>query len=99
MKPSKKVLVTNHVMEKAFLNSHRGSLDHHQIKGLAKQLDWSERQVERWIYQRRQQNRQNKLTKLTESGWRFTYYSCAVAYGCVQILKFNNHYVLCVIFN
>jgi len=84
LKPIKKVLITNHVMEKAFVNSHRGSLKHNQIKGLAKQLDWSERQVERWLYHRRQQNRPSALVKLTESGWRFTYYSCAVAYGfCV----------------
>jgi len=66
LKPTKKVLVTNHVMEEAYVTSRRGSLKHTEIKALAKRLDWSERQVERWMFHRRQQNRPSQLVKLTE---------------------------------
>jgi len=52
------------------------------MQGLAKQLDWSERQVERWFRQRRTQDKPNTLRKFTESGWRFLYYLCVFIYGC-----------------
>ena len=44
--------------------------DHKQIFGLAKQLDWSERQVERWIRRKKNQNRHSGLVFLfTLSIW------------------------------
>lgn len=38
-----------------------------QISGLAKQLDWSERQVERWLRLRRSQDKPSTLTKFCEN--------------------------------
>lgn len=73
----------NPALEKAFRSSNK--ISHKQIQGLAKQLDWSERQVERWFRQRRQQDRPNTLKKFTESGWRFLYYLFAFIYGCVVL--------------
>jgi hypothetical protein len=40
-----------------------------QIQGLAKQLDWTERKVERWIRLKTAQNRPTVLSKFTESAY------------------------------
>ena len=46
------------LIEEELKKNPKGLLkDQRQILGLAKQLDWSERQVERWIRRRKQQNR------------------------------------------
>lgn len=62
-KPPVLVTIDDRVLEKAFVNGGT------TMKGLAKQLDWSERQVERWFYQRRKQNRPSTIVKFNE---RFT---------------------------
>lgn len=104
LKPTKKKIIQNVLLEETYLKN-AGSLSHHQVIGLAKQLDWNIKQVQRWsdftlqIYRicfhvlndkilhltriryRKQQNKPSALVKLTESGWRFTYYSFAVCYG------------------
>jgi len=38
-----------------------------KISGLAHQLDWSERQVERWLRLRRSQDKPSTLTKFCET--------------------------------
>lgn len=67
----------NKLFEKALREN--GIFDHQQIQGIAKQLDWSEEKVDRWI--RRRLTRKKTLKKFTESAWRFTFYFCVVCYG------------------
>ncbi|KAB0795028.1 hypothetical protein PPYR_11867 [Photinus pyralis] len=43
------------------------------ILGLAKQLDWSEREVERWFRLRKDQDKPSTLDKFCESAWRVCY--------------------------
>lgn len=50
LKPTNKIVTDNPVLEEAYKKSHKGSLNHDQVIGLAKQLDWSERQVQRWYW-------------------------------------------------
>ena len=71
----------NDVLERAYRESTKGCFSASQVTGLAKQLDWTERQVERWIFKRKVKDKPSALVKLTESGWRFTYYSSLVIYG------------------
>jgi len=80
-RPYKNQVPENAILEKAFLLSPKGKINYKQYQGLAKQLDWSERQVERWIRMRRMMNRPSTLVKFVESGWRGTYYSFAFSYG------------------
>lgn len=81
VRPWKGQAPDNPVLEKAFLVTRKGKINYKQIQGLAKQLDWSERQVERWIRMRRMMDRPSTLVKFMESGWRGTYYAFAFSYG------------------
>ncbi|XP_041971777.1 ceramide synthase 5-like isoform X2 [Aricia agestis] len=56
-------------------------IKHKQILGLAKQLDMSERQVERWWRLRRSQDKPSTLVKFCENMWRATFYLCNFSYG------------------
>ncbi|KAK9876059.1 hypothetical protein WA026_011169 [Henosepilachna vigintioctopunctata] len=58
---------------------------HKQIQGLAKQLDMSERQVERWLRLRKGQNKPSTLTKFCENSWRCVYYIFSFTYGLVTL--------------
>ncbi|XP_076327474.1 ceramide synthase 6-like [Tachypleus tridentatus] len=70
----------NPVLEKAF--KANGRISYKQIQGLAKQLEWSERKIERWLRQRTvQQKKPQALSKFTESSWRFTFYTTTFLYG------------------
>lgn len=69
----------NAVLEKAYAS--KGKIKHKQIKGLAKQLDWTERQVERWLRLRHSQDKPSTLTKFCENSWRCVYYLSAFTYG------------------
>lgn len=54
-----------------------------QIQGLAKQLDISERQVERWLRLRKGQNKPSTLVKFCENSWRCLYYFCSFTSGVI----------------
>ncbi|CAG2179487.1 unnamed protein product, partial [Oppiella nova] len=56
----------NPLLDTAFRAS-KAKFSHKQIQGLAKQLDWSERQVQRWVRLKSAQNRPTVLSKFTES--------------------------------
>lgn len=56
----------NETLERAY--KHNGKMKHKEIIGLAKQLDWTERQVERWLRLRRAQERPSTLIKFSENG-------------------------------
>jgi hypothetical protein len=62
-----KKAVHNDILEKAF--KHNVKMKHKDIAGLAKQLDWSERQVERWLRLRKAQDKPSTLVKFTENGY------------------------------
>ncbi|GAB6030567.1 hypothetical protein CHUAL_007430 [Chamberlinius hualienensis] len=79
----KRKLVPNNILEPAFRASQRP--DHKSIEGYAKKLQWSERQVERWFRQRRQESRPSTLKKFTESGCRFLYYACIWTYAIIYL--------------
>ncbi|KAF9413888.1 hypothetical protein HW555_008038 [Spodoptera exigua] len=51
------------------------------ICSLAKQLDMTERQVERWWRLRRSQDKPSTLVKFCENMWRFTFYLYNFSYG------------------
>lgn len=68
-------------LEKAYM-FHR-KMNHKQIQGLAKQLDWSERKVERWLRLRRSQDKPSTLVKFCENSWRCLYYLSSFIYGIV----------------
>jgi sphingoid base N-palmitoyltransferase len=70
----------NGILEKAYL-AKKASLTPQQIRGLAKQTDMTENQVQHWFRKRQSRDRPTPLTKLMESGWRFTFYSFMVVYG------------------
>ncbi|XP_029833159.1 ceramide synthase 6 [Ixodes scapularis] len=69
----------NHLLEKAFLSN--GKMGYKQVQGLARQLEWTERRVQRWIRQRVLQEKPSTLAKFTESTWRFTFYFSVFCYG------------------
>ncbi|XP_047520917.1 ceramide synthase 5 isoform X1 [Pieris napi] len=52
-----------------------------QICALAKQLDMTERQVERWWRLRRSQDKPSTLVKFCENAWRCTFYLYNFSYG------------------
>ncbi|KFM78045.1 Ceramide synthase 6, partial [Stegodyphus mimosarum] len=79
LKPKIPKKTDNKVLEKAFCEN--GKIGYKQVQGLAKQLDWSERRVERWIRRRISRGKVSTLSKFTESAWRFTFYLCAFCYG------------------
>ncbi|XP_071573348.1 ceramide synthase 6 [Temnothorax nylanderi] len=74
--------VPNEILEKAYLSK---KTKRKQILALAKQLDWSERQVERWLRLRRSQDKPSTLTKFCESCWRCFYYTYSFFYGLVVL--------------
>ncbi|XP_030757262.1 ceramide synthase 6 [Sitophilus oryzae] len=69
----------NPVLEKAYSQSKKWK--HKQIQGLAKQLDMTERQVERWLRLRKGQNKPSTLTKFCENSWRCLYYTFSFIFG------------------
>ncbi|XP_063926825.1 ceramide synthase 6-like isoform X1 [Zophobas morio] len=73
----------NHVLEKAYTTSKKWK--HKQLQGLAKQVDMSERQVERWLRLRKGQNKPSTLTKFCENSWRCLYYTSSFVYGVVVL--------------
>jgi len=69
----------NEMLQEAYRKSKRVS--HKQVREMARTLDWSERQVDRWLRLRKLQDSPNKLTRFTETAWQFTYYLVMFCYG------------------
>jgi len=62
LKAKKKTMISIPLIEEALKKNSKDILrDRNQITGLAKQLDWSERQVERWIRRREKHSRHSGL--------------------------------------
>lgn len=75
-----KIAPPNEILEKAYTSR---KIKHKQILALAKQLDWSERQIERWLRLRRSQDKPSTLTKFCENSWRCSYYTYSFFYGLI----------------
>ncbi|KAG8193505.1 hypothetical protein JTE90_003717 [Oedothorax gibbosus] len=73
----------NALLEKAF--KENGTLGEKQVAGLALQLEWSERRVERWLRRKLSRSKPSTLNKFTESAWRFTFYLGAFSYGLYSL--------------
>ncbi|CAH2986443.1 unnamed protein product [Chilo suppressalis] len=56
-------------------------IKHKQIISLSKQVDLTERQVERWWRLRRSQDKPSNLVKFCENLWLFTFYMFNFSYG------------------
>ncbi|XP_049879536.1 ceramide synthase 5-like isoform X3 [Pectinophora gossypiella] len=69
----------NPKLEAAYHSSPK--IKHKQLCGLAKQLDMTERQVERWWRLRRSQDKPSTLVKFCENMWRCTFYLYNFSYG------------------
>ncbi|XP_068900499.1 ceramide synthase 5-like [Tenebrio molitor] len=63
------------VLEKAYSISKKWKLD--RVRGLAKQLDVSEKEVESWLELRNAQDRPSVLIKFSGSFWACCYYTLA----------------------
>ena len=60
----------NPILERMFETRKRGGFEQSDIRGLAKQLDWSKRDVATWVRRRKTQEEPTELTKFSETGWR-----------------------------
>ncbi|NXU90578.1 CERS5 synthase, partial [Xiphorhynchus elegans] len=70
----------NAILEKVFTSITK-SPDAKRLEGLAKQLDWDVRKIQRWFRHRRNQDKPSTLRKFCESMWRFTFYLSIFFYG------------------
>lgn len=68
------------ILEELFL-TYKKNIPEHLILGAARELQWSERKVERWMRTRLAMNHINVYTKFIECAWQFLYYSFAFSYG------------------
>jgi len=71
----------NETLETAFRRHRKVLPAHHVVVGLAKQIDWSERQIERWWRRRRVQGKPSELKRFRETSWRFMFYVLAFWLG------------------
>ncbi|CAK1589947.1 unnamed protein product [Parnassius mnemosyne] len=69
----------NPKLEAAYQASSK--IRHKQVCALAKQLDMTERQVERWWRLRRSQDKPSTLVKFCENAWRCFFYLYNFSYG------------------
>ncbi|XP_061381989.1 ceramide synthase 5 [Danaus plexippus] len=73
---------SNPKLEVAYKTSPRTK---QQICSLAKQLDMSERQVERWLRKRKCQDKPSTLVKFCENMWKCTFYICNFIFGLIVL--------------
>ncbi|KAB0799283.1 hypothetical protein PPYR_07163 [Photinus pyralis] len=69
----------NFLLEKTY--SICQEMSYVEILGLAKQLDWTERRVERWLRVRNGQSKPSRLKKFCESSWLFCFYLSIFSFG------------------
>ncbi|KAJ6635435.1 Ceramide synthase 2 [Pseudolycoriella hygida] len=75
----------NQTLEKAYNKNQR--LNKKTIIGLAKQVDLTERQIERWWRLRRAQDKPSTLIKFSDSFWKMLYYTYSFSYGVSALWK------------
>ncbi|KAJ6635432.1 Ceramide synthase 2 [Pseudolycoriella hygida] len=73
----------NPILEAAYIKNYR--LKQKTTVGLAKELDLTERQIERWWRLRRAQDKPSTLDRFCESAYRLLYYTCSSIYGLIVL--------------
>ncbi|KAG5682487.1 hypothetical protein PVAND_011838 [Polypedilum vanderplanki] len=76
-----KAPLSNTVLEATY--SKHSKLNHKIIVPLTKQLDLSERQIERWWRRRKAQDKPTTLKKFCENVWRCMYYTYSFIFGAI----------------
>ena len=69
------------ILLQATTTSRRKYLCVRVCQSLSKKLDWEERRVARWFRRRRALRHASKLTKFTESFWKFAFYLAIWFFG------------------
>ncbi|XP_028393146.1 ceramide synthase 6-like [Dendronephthya gigantea] len=80
----------NKILERVFTTISK-SPDAERIQGLAKELQWTEKQVRQWFYLKRSANRPTIMKKSTECCWRFLFY-CTSFYTGLYLLHKEKHF-------
>lgn len=78
-----KKAATNPILEAAYTKKSR--LNHKTLVALTKQVDLTERQIERWWRLRRAQDKPSTLIKFCENSWRCIYYTYSFMYGVIVL--------------
>lgn len=76
---------TNDILEKAFqliqASAKNSDFQQEEILRLSKQLQMTERRIERWLRQRALIGKPSQLDKFAETGWRWLYYTSIFVWG------------------
>lgn len=76
---------TNDILEKAFqliqTSAKNSDFQQEEIIRLSKQLQMTERRIERWLRQRALIGKPSQLDKFAETGWRWLYYTSIFLWG------------------
>lgn len=76
----------NKILEKVYATITKKP-DQERLEGLCKQLDWNERQVQRWFRRRSKIERPTTLKKFCEGAWRFFFYLSSSICGLLIVYK------------
>ncbi|KAL4222919.1 Ceramide synthase 5 [Mactra antiquata] len=79
-KPS---VTPNETLEKAY--KEKKTLKSEAVKGLAKQTDMSERQVEIWFRKRKKMDMLTPMQKFRECSWHLVFYTAFFVYGMIYL--------------
>ncbi|KAL9878773.1 ceramide synthase 6 [Glossina fuscipes] len=71
------------LLEQAYEASNK--INHKKLTEMAKHLDMTERQIERWWRLRRAQDKPSTLTKFCENTWRCIYYTYSFVFGLIVL--------------
>ncbi|KAK6172068.1 hypothetical protein SNE40_018029 [Patella caerulea] len=82
IKERKRRVKPNAVLESAFLK-YNIKLPESVLKGLSKQTDMREQDIQKWMMIRRRQNNPTAMAKFCECSWHFLFYLAIFIYGCV----------------
>ena len=78
---------SNDILEKAFQSSSasKKGIQQEEILRLSKQLQMTERRIERWFRQRAKIGKPSQLDKFAETGWRWLYYTSIFVWGLTSL--------------
>ena len=69
------------LLETVYLKHINKKVSRETIVAASKKLGWQERQVERWLRQKKAQERPTQMFKFCDSSWHLLYYSLYCIYG------------------
>ncbi|CAG5119113.1 unnamed protein product [Candidula unifasciata] len=65
----------------AAYRTYRSKIPQSEIEKLLKQLNMTEKQVQRWLFKRRLREVPSSMYKFTECSWQFLFYTVSFSYG------------------